>query len=45
MSNAEIRRLEAEYAKAAREHNERVMELVGRQLDVARKAAKVAKKK
>jgi len=36
MSQSEVKRLQAEYAKAAKAHNERVMEQVGRQIDAAK---------
>ncbi len=43
MSESEVKRLQAEYAKAAKAHNGRVMEQVGRQIDAAK--SKVEKEK
>ena len=44
MSESEVKRLQAEYAKAAKAHNERVMEQVGRQIDAAKSKEKKDKK-
>jgi len=40
MAQNEVKRLTAEYAKAAREGNQRAMEVIAPQLEAAKKAAK-----
>ena len=43
MSESEVKRLQREYAEAAKAHNERVMEQVGRQIDAAKSQEKKSK--